>query len=331
MQCALASLSVVDAAGLRGHTEAFGLQCQSASGQAARDREPGLAEGRPGRHAALGCAGRPVRPGRGPVCGNGFRLGPLVRLAGPCLGAEPLVSRRDLIPIPVRAAGGLNGLVHHRLLTDRPARGAGCSSWVLRTLPWSPPASSSAADSGASYSWATIRPSPFLPWSSGLPGPAWLVRRLSCPGSGVAGAWRARGELPGRAWWTFGQKHPPGGGGPSHSPANGGNCPLKVTLLPSVDNSWQAGAVLPPGYVQRSEEPVVRTAMSAFNGPFLSASLCPGLSGCRDCSHTATKIKVDAEHPARKPDPLPRAVVVILGKCPEESRSNAPFPAATAG
>ena len=24
------------------------------------------------------------------------------------------------------------------------------------------------------------------------------------------------------AWWTFKQKHPPGGGGPSHSPANGG-------------------------------------------------------------------------------------------------------------
>ena len=36
-------------------------------------------------------------------------------------------------------------------------------------------------------------------------------------------------------------------------------------------------------------------------------------------------------HPARMPEPSPRAVVVILGKCPEKSRSNAPFPAATAG
>ena len=64
-----------------------------------------------------------------------------------------------------------------------------------------------AADSGVSSPWLTIRPLPFLPWSSGLPGSAWLVRRLSCPGSGVAGAWRTRGGLPGRAWWTFGQKN----------------------------------------------------------------------------------------------------------------------------
>ena len=120
---------------MRDHREVLDPSCQSASGQAARDREPRLAESRRGCHTALGRAGRPVRPGRGPVCGNGLRLGPLVRLAGRCLGAEPLVSRRHLIPTPVRAAGGLNGLVHHRLLTDRPARGAGCSSWVLRTLP----------------------------------------------------------------------------------------------------------------------------------------------------------------------------------------------------
>ena len=141
---------------MRGHREVLDPSCQSASGQAARDREPRLAESRRGCHTALGRAGRPVRPGRGPVCGNGLRLGPLVRLAGRCLGAEPLVSRRHLIPTPVRAAGGLNGLVHHRLLTDRPARGAGCSSWVLRTLPRSPRASASAwaADSGVSSPWA---------------------------------------------------------------------------------------------------------------------------------------------------------------------------------
>ena len=50
--------------------------------------------------------------------------------------------------------------------------------------------------------------------------------------------------------------------------------------------------------------PVVRTALSAFNGPFRCASLFPGPPGCRDCSHAATKIKVDAEHPARMPAPL---------------------------
>ena len=40
-------------------------------------------------HTALGCDGRPVRPGRGPICGNGFRLGPLVHLAGRCLPSWP--------------------------------------------------------------------------------------------------------------------------------------------------------------------------------------------------------------------------------------------------
>ena len=183
----------------------------------------------------------PDRPGRGPVYGEGLRPGSLVRLAGPCLGAKPLVSRRHLIPAPVRTAGGLNGLVHHRLLTNRPARGAGCSSWVLRTLPRPP-----------RHRHRRRVPAFHLPgllsgtrrFCRGLlalpaqPGSAWLVRRLSCPGSGVAGAWKTRGGLPSGAWWTFKQKHPPGGGGPSHSPANGGYCPLKVTLLPSVVNGW---------------------------------------------------------------------------------------------
>ena len=49
--------------------------------------------------------------------------------------------------------------------------------------------------------------------------------------------------------------------------------------------------------------PVVRTAFSAFNGPFRYASLCPGPPGCRDCSHAATRITVDAEPSARMPAP----------------------------
>ena len=137
----------------------------------------------------------PDRPGRGPVYGEGLRPGSLVRPAGPCLGAKPLVSRRHLIPAPVRAAGGLNGLVHHRLLTNRPARGAGCSSWVLRTLPRPPRASAWVEGSGASSPWPTIGTRRFCRGLMALPaqpGSAWLVRRLSCPGSGVAGAWRAQ-------------------------------------------------------------------------------------------------------------------------------------------
>ena len=59
------------------------------------------------------------------------------------------------------------------------------------------------------------------------------------------------------------------------------------------------------GFTSTVRGPVVRTALSAFNGPFRCASLFPGLPGCRDCSHAATKIKVDTEHPARMPGPLP--------------------------
>ena len=140
----------------------------------------------------------PDRPGRGPVYGEGLRPGSLVRLAGPCLGAKPLVSRRHLIPAPVRAAGGLNGLVHHRLLTNRPARGAGCSSWVLRTLPRPPRASAWVADSGVSSSRPTIRSLPFLPWSSGPPGSAWVS--LACTTAQLPRErGRRRMEDPGRA------------------------------------------------------------------------------------------------------------------------------------
>ena len=175
----------------------------------------------------------PDRPGRGPVYGEGLRPGSLVRLAGPCLGAKPLVSRRHLIPAPVRTAGGLNGLVHHRLLTNRPARGAGCSSWVLRTLP---------RHHGHRHGWRI--PAFHLPGL--LSGLCRFCRGLLAlpaqpglyDGSVAQGAGSPAHGGPSGAWWTFKQKHPPGGGGPSHSPANGGYCPLKVTLLPSVVNGW---------------------------------------------------------------------------------------------
>ena len=77
---------------------------------ATRDREPWLAEGRGGYYSAVGCAGRPVRPGRGLVCGKGFHLEPLVHLAGRSLSAGLpagiLVSPGHRIPGHTRAAGG---------------------------------------------------------------------------------------------------------------------------------------------------------------------------------------------------------------------------------
>ena len=60
--------------------------------------------------------------------------------------------------------------------------------------------------------------------------------------------------------------------------------------------------------------PVVRTAFSAFNGPFRCASLWLGPPGCRDCSHSATKIRVDVEHPASMPETLLESAVVIFGE-----------------
>ena len=41
------------------------------------------------------------------------------------------------------------------------------------------------------------------------------------------------------------KKHPPGGEGLSHSPADGGNHPSKATCLSSVVNSWQQGPFSP--------------------------------------------------------------------------------------
>ena len=50
------------------------------------------------------------------------------------------------------------------------------------------------------------------------------------------------------------KKHPPGGEGLSHTPADGGDYPSKGTLLPPFVNGWRAGSVLSPGYVRRSED-----------------------------------------------------------------------------
>ena len=55
---------------------------------------------------------------------------------------------------------------------------------------------------------------------------------------------------------------PPGGEGLSHSPADGGDYPWEVTLLPSVVNSWQTGSVLSPGLRPAVRRPVLRTAIS---------------------------------------------------------------------
>ena len=97
--------------------------------------------------------------------------------------------------------------------------------------------------------------------------------------------------------------------------------------LPSGIAGWVEAPHL--GLRPAVRRPVLRTAFPAFNGPFRSARLFPGLPGCGDCSHAATKIKVDAEHPARMLAPLPCPVVVTLGKWPEKCRSNAPSLAAT--
>ena len=87
------------------------------------------------------------------------------------------------------------------------------------------------------------------------------------------------------------------------------------------------GTVEFPGYVDWSEDRLCEprcqrsTAFSVVR-VYVQDYLGAGFS------HSGTKIKVDAEHSARMSRP-PWALVVILGKCPEKSRSNAPSLAAT--
>ena len=59
-----------------------------------------------------------------------------------------------------------------------------------------------------------------------------------------------------------GKKRPPGGQGLSHSPADGGDYPWEVTLLPSVVNGWRTGSVQSPELHPAVRRPVVRTAVS---------------------------------------------------------------------
>ena len=46
------------------------------------------------------------------------------------------------------------------------------------------------------------------------------------------------------------------------SSGRGGNCPLKVTLVPSVVNGWQPGYVLSPGLRPAVRRPVMRIKCS---------------------------------------------------------------------
>ena len=140
-----------------------------------------LAEGRHRIHTALVCAGSPVRPGRGAVCGRGFRVEPLVHLAGRCLPAGLpaglLVPRGHRIPGHTRAAGDGQRPRTSGSSPTGPSRGAGCSSSAPWTLPSPRSASSSAGDSRASSSWPTTRLSPFSPSFSRLSGSASPGRR----------------------------------------------------------------------------------------------------------------------------------------------------------
>ena len=63
------------------------------------------------------------------------------------------------------------------------------------------------------------------------------------------------------------------------------------------------GPFCPLGYVRRSEDWLCEPHFQRSRVPFRCGSLCQGPPGCRDCSHVATRIQVDAEHPARMSDP----------------------------
>ena len=66
-----------------------------------------------------------------------------------------------------------------------------------------------------------------------------------------------------------GKKHPPGGEGLSHSPAEGSNCPSKATLLPLVVNGWQTGPFCPWVLRRLTRRPVVRSAILSSVPPAL--------------------------------------------------------------
>ena len=107
----------------------------------------------------------------------------------------------EFLAIPV-LLGVVNGLVHHRLLTNR-------------TVTWRWMLLLSAADialvtagvviGGGFRSFIFLAYYPTLAVFAVVFSSYWLSlawRRPGCPGSGVAGAWRARSGLPGGSWWT---------------------------------------------------------------------------------------------------------------------------------
>ena len=199
--------------------------------------------------------GRPVRPGRGPVCHLDFRLGPLAHLAGrrfyDRLPPRFLVSRGHRVPGHTRAAGGAqrpgtppapDQQACDLALDAIPQRRGHCPGHRRRSprrriqelnLPsvlsvhrrfcrgllvlLAQPGLRRPPFSTKTGGWPfKPRRCSMTPWR-----PSW--RRSGCPGSAIAGAWRVRRGLPGGAWWTFPrQKHPPGEQGLSHSPADRG-------------------------------------------------------------------------------------------------------------
>ena len=94
------------------------------------------------------------------------------------------------------------------------------------------------------------------------------------------------------------------GQGLSRSPANGWLLPLKISCLPLVVSSWQTGSFCSPGYVGSTQERLCEPHFQRSTALSGVLSLCSGLPECRDCFHSATRITVDAEHPARMLAPL---------------------------
>ena len=81
-----------------------------------------------------------------------------------------------------------------------------------------------------------------------------------------------------------------------------GNFTSKVTSLRSVVKGCLTGSVLSLGLRPAVRRPVVRTAFSAFKGPFLLCVPTPRTTWIHGFSRAASKINVDAELFARMPE-----------------------------